>query len=50
MKPMIWRPEDKDQRVNQYLDKMNHAPYPTIIVAVVSLVTAFTIVFLLGSF
>jgi hypothetical protein len=47
---MIWRPEDKDQRVNQYLDKMNHAPYPTIVAGVLALVCAFTMVFLLSSF
>jgi hypothetical protein len=50
MKPMIWRPEDKDHRVNQYLDNMNHAPYPTIVALVLGLLCAFTIVFLLGSF
>ncbi len=27
MKPMIWHPEDKDDKVNQYLDKMNHEPW-----------------------
>lgn len=47
---MIWRPEDKDHKVNQYLDKVNHAPYPTIIALVFGLLAAFTMVFLLGSF
>lgn len=50
MKPMIWRPEDNDHRVNQYLDEMNHAPYPTIVALVFGLLCVFTIVFLLGSF
>ncbi len=50
MKPMIWHPEEKDHRVNQYLDNMNHAPYPTIIAAVFGLFCVFTIAMLLASF
>jgi hypothetical protein len=50
MKPMIWHPEERDQRVNQYLDEMNHAPYPTIIAAVFGLFCVLTIAVLIGSF
>jgi hypothetical protein len=50
MKPMIWHPEEHDQRVNQYLDSMNHAPYPTIIAVVFGVFCVFTIAVLLGSF
>ncbi len=50
MKPMIWRPEANDHQVNQYLDNMNHAPYPTIVALVFGFLSVFTIVFLLGSF
>ena len=27
MKPMIWHPEPKDKKVNEYIDKTNRAPY-----------------------
>jgi hypothetical protein len=30
MKSMIWHPEEKDAKVNQYLDQVNHAPYESI--------------------
>ena len=50
MKPMIWRPEDKDKRVNNYLDKTNHAPYPMIVASVVGLICLATIAVLVGSF
>jgi hypothetical protein len=50
MKPMIWHPEEKDQRVNQYLDQVNHAPYATIFAMGLGLVCLFTIAILLSSF
>ncbi len=50
MKPMIWRPEEKDQRVNQYLDHANHAPYPTILISMFGLFFLLTILVLIGSF
>jgi hypothetical protein len=27
MRPMIWHPEEKDQKVNRYLDSTTRAPY-----------------------
>ena len=30
MRSMIWHPEERDNRVNEYLEQANHAPYPTI--------------------
>jgi Fe2+ transport system protein B len=27
MKPMIWHPEEKDEKVNKYLDRVNHEPW-----------------------
>lgn len=48
MKPMIWHPEEKDQKVNQYLDQMNHAPYGTILVFGLGLVCVLTFFILLG--
>ncbi len=50
MKPMIWHPEAKDAKVNQYLDQINHAPYPTIATVLVVLFCLFTFAVLLGSF
>ncbi|GAB4227519.1 MAG: hypothetical protein Kow0049_07760 [Stanieria sp.] len=45
---MIWHPEEKDQQVNQYLDRTNHAPYPTIIALLLGGVCLFTLVVLFG--
>lgn len=50
MKPMIWHPEEKDQRVNQYLEQINHAPYITIIALVLGLFCLFSFIILVGSF
>lgn len=50
MKPMIWRPEEKDKQVNQYLEHENHAPYPTIIMSIFGLFCLATIVILISSF
>ena len=50
MKPMIWHPEEKDEKVNQYLDRINHAPYPTIAAVLIGLLCVFTFVVLVGSF
>lgn len=30
MRSMIWHPEEKDSKVNEYLEQANHAPYPAI--------------------
>ncbi len=50
MKPMVWHPEEKDERVNQYLDRVNHAPYVTIYAMLIALFCLFTFVVLVGSF
>lgn len=50
MKPMIWHPEEKDQKVNQYLEQINHAPYWTIVALVLGLFCVFSLLILVGSF
>jgi hypothetical protein len=50
MKPNTWHPEEKDEKVNQYLDQMNHAPYGTIFTVVIGLFCLFTLVILVSSF
>jgi F0F1-type ATP synthase assembly protein I len=50
MKPMIWHPEEKDAKVNQYLDQMNHAPYGLIILLLLGGFCLFTFVLLVGLF
>jgi hypothetical protein len=47
---MIWHPEEKDKRVNQYLDQVNHAPYVTIYAVLIGLFCLFTFAVLVGSF
>jgi hypothetical protein len=46
MKPMIWHPEEKDEKVNAYLDRINHAPYGTIFAVTIGLLCLFTFAFL----
>jgi hypothetical protein len=50
MKPMIWRPEEKDKQVNEYLEHENHAPYPTIIMSIFGVFCLATILILISSF
>ncbi len=50
MKPMIWHPEEKDQKVNQYLEQINHAPYAAIMGLLIGLLCLFTLGFLLVFF
>lgn len=50
MKPMIWHPEEKDQKVNQYLDSINHAPYGMIIGLSIGLFCLFSLLILVGVF
>lgn len=50
MKDMIWHPEERDRKVNQYLDSTNHAPYAVIIAALVVSFCVFTLAILLGTF
>jgi hypothetical protein len=49
MKSMIWHPEENDQKVAQYLDQTNHAPYATIIALSLAIVCFFTLVVLFGA-
>jgi hypothetical protein len=50
MKPMIWHPEPKDKKVNQYLDRINREPWLFILAAILVLVSIFTLLVLLGTF
>jgi Fe2+ transport system protein B len=50
MRPMIWHPEAKDQEVNRYLDRINHAPYFGLTIAVLGVFCLFTVAVLLGIF
>ncbi|MGL5804572.1 MAG: hypothetical protein ACRC2R_18210 [Xenococcaceae cyanobacterium] len=50
MKSMIWHPEEKDSKVNQYLQQSNHAPYELIFAWILGLVSVFTFMVLLGVF
>jgi hypothetical protein len=42
--------DDHDKKKKQYLEKINHAPYPTILVTVLGLLIIFTGLVLVGSF
>jgi len=50
MKPMIWHPESKDQKVNKYLDRTNREPWLAILAGVLTFVCAFTVLVLVGAF
>ncbi|WP_181256811.1 hypothetical protein [Merismopedia glauca] len=50
MKQMIWHPEEKDKKVNQYLEQINHAPYQGILALALALICGFTFLVLIGSF
>ena len=50
MKPMIWHPEPKDKKVNQYLNRINREPWLFILAAILALVCVFTLLVLLGTF
>jgi hypothetical protein len=50
MKPMIWHPEEKDKKVNEYLAQINHAPYPTILAIGFILFLFLTLFMLLAAF
>jgi hypothetical protein len=49
MKPMVWHPEDQDQKNNAYLEKVNHAPYGVIALLILVSIVGVTFLFLLGS-
>lgn len=50
MKPMIWHPEEKDRQVNEYLEKINRAPYVTIFAILLLVLCVFTGLILVGAF
>ncbi|MEO0826121.1 MAG: hypothetical protein AAFY67_10730 [Cyanobacteria bacterium J06642_9] len=50
MKSMVWVPEEKDKKVNQYLENINHAPYEMIAMIIMGLFCLFTAVILIGNF
>jgi hypothetical protein len=50
MKPMIWHPEPKDEKVNRYLDKINHEPWLAILATAFLLLCFFTLLVFLGVF
>jgi len=50
MKPMIWHPEPKDKKVNQYLDNTNREPWFAIFGVGLLIVSTFTLLVLLGTF
>jgi hypothetical protein len=50
MKPMIWHPEEKDAKVNQYLDQTNHAPYGSIVLLLLGAFCFLTLFVLIAMF
>jgi hypothetical protein len=50
MKPMIWHPEEKDQKVNEYFSQVNRAPYGTIALVMLGVFVIFTFIVLVGIF
>ncbi|MDY7012013.1 MAG: hypothetical protein SVX43_00200 [Cyanobacteriota bacterium] len=50
MKPMIWHPEPNDEKVNQYLDRVNREPWLGIFAVSLVIVSLFTILVALGAF
>ncbi|MEM7771142.1 MAG: hypothetical protein AAGA75_23425 [Cyanobacteria bacterium P01_E01_bin.6] len=50
MKPMIWHPEPKDERINEYLDNMNREPWVAIVGISILLLCSFTVLVLIGAF
>ncbi len=50
MRPMIWHPEEKDQKVNRYLDSTTRAPYFGLMLAALGIFCLFTFAVLVGIF
>ena len=50
MKPMIWHPEQNDEKVNQYLENINREPWLAIWGVGLVFVFSFTLLILLGTF
>lgn len=50
MKPMIWKPEEGDEKFNTYLDQLNHAPYEVVMAILLAVFCLFTLVVIMGVF
>ena len=50
MKEMRWVPESKDEKVNQYLDRMNHEPWLAIFAVSLLLMSLFAVLIGVGAF
>lgn len=50
MKSMNWKPDEHDKEANQYLDKINHAPYFTLGLVAICVFCVFTFMVLMGAF
>jgi uncharacterized protein (UPF0248 family) len=51
MDKIFWTPNDEsDKKARRYLEKINHAPYATIALALLSLLVVFSGLILIGSF
>ncbi|MEB3160134.1 MAG: hypothetical protein VKL20_01600 [Synechocystis sp.] len=50
MKPMIWHPEDKDEKVNKYLDRINHEPWLGFVAVALVFLTIFIVLMFMGIF
>ena len=50
MKPMIWHPEDKDKKVNKYLDRINHEPWLGFVAVALVFFTIFIVLMFIGIF
>ncbi|MEO1347969.1 MAG: hypothetical protein AAFW84_04100 [Cyanobacteria bacterium J06635_15] len=50
MKPMIWHPEEDDNKANQYLESINHAPYEIIAGIILGVFCLFTLMVIVGIF
>ena len=47
---MEWKPEPKDDKVNEYIEQTNTAPYGLIIGIILLVVSVFTGLVLMGTF
>jgi uncharacterized membrane-anchored protein len=50
MKPMIWHPEENDEKVNQYLDSINHEPWLMIFASSILIISMFLFFVVIGTF
>jgi hypothetical protein len=50
MKSMVWHPEERDEKINLYLERANHAPYISIWALLMGIFCLFTFTVLMGVF